>query len=177
MSELFLVSLVWGICETLISWIVVGSGISWIRVSLTIVGEGLVRLPGVIGLFFFCLHLFWIVMVFFLSGWLATVYDLGPSWEDMDCSREILFYSCVPVHSGTNVKLNVSNFLCGVSEPHTIQHIVLQIVHVFLLCFQRNVEKGYKSVILCWWWEFIVRFEINCYIAWNDQAFCAEGLR
>ena len=65
-------------------------------------------------------------MVFFLSGWLATVYDLGPSWEDMDCSREILFYSCVPVHSGTNVKLNVSNFLCGVSEPHTIQRIDLQ---------------------------------------------------
>ena len=106
---------------------VFGSGISWIRVPLIIVGEGFVRLSVLVACSFS-------VSIcsessdgfFFLSGWLATLYNLGPLWEDMDCSREILFYFCVLVHSRTNVKLNVSNFLCGVSEPHTIQRVVLQ---------------------------------------------------
>ena len=102
-------------------------------------------------LFLFHLHLFWFVRGFLLSGWLAVLYNLGPSSEDMDCFREMFFYFCALVHSGASVKFNVSNFLCGVVNPTEFCVLSYKIVHVFLLCFQRNVQERYKGVISCWW--------------------------
>ena len=177
MSELFLVSLVWGICETRISWMVFGSGISWIRVPLIIVGEGFVRLSVLVACsfsvsicsessdgFFFCLvgWPLYIILVHYGKIWtaLGKYYFIFVYWYTL-----VLMWNWM------------SQISCVVLvNPTQFNVLSYKIFHVFLLCFQRNVEKGYKSVILCWWWEFIVRFEINCYIAWNDHAFCAEGL-
>ena len=70
------------------------------------------------------------------------------------------------LHSCTSVVLHIACFLIWIVYSAYITILFNSFSHFLFLCFQRDVEKGYKGVCFCIFW-FLVWFEEDIAVFWN----------